>query len=621
MNRDILLLVRRYVVSIGIDFGLVIIAFLFAFLLRFEGAIPQEYMQAFWRLILPICAGYALINYLFHLYNRIWKYSSSQEAISILGSVGITTGVLGLIDLGLPGQRPFPLSVVLIGGMLTLAGFVAVRYERRLVTGLLWRWRRMASGNRSKILIIGGGEAGQLLAWSLKNQREGYEVVGFIDDDPSKRGMHIHGIPVLGGREQIIPVASRRMVDTIAIAMDQVSAEDFHDILSKCQLTSAKVKVVPNFFEVVDGINGQPLMRDITVEDLLGRQAVPIDMEACRKLLAGKVTLVTGAAGSIGSELCRQILRFQPRLLLMLDNNETGIFELTAELSSKAKNPPIKGGVGNILQKNKMESLFQQYRPEIVFHCAAYKHVPLMEETPEEAIWVNLQGARLIANLALKYGVGRFVFISSDKAVEPNGVMGATKRLGELLMSSIPTNGKTMFTSVRFGNVLNSRGSIVPILLKQIEHGGPVTITHPEMKRFFMGLLESVSLIIQAATLTQGGDIFVLEMGEEIRIEDLAKRVIRLQGLRVGEDIQLVYSGVRPGEKLREKLTDPSVEEKEPTPHPLIVRVHSKHTASAEKINTGIDELIALAENGDREAMKARLFSLVANPSEVPQSR
>ena len=609
----------RYLISIAADIFLVFVAFFVSLMLRFEGVIPPDFQTSFLTLILPIAGVYAISNYAFGLYQRLWRYASSEEAISILGSVTLSTLLLGLADLVIGKPRLLPISVILMGGVLTLAAFASIRYRQRLITGFLWRWRRIRSGYKHRVLVIGAGEAGQLVTWSLNNQREGYEVVGLIDDDPRKVGLSVHGARVLGDRKQIVPTTSRRMADMIVIALDSASGEDFQDILSNCQKTSAKIKVVPNLFEMMESKEGQPPIRDITVEDLLGRKSVPIDVEACRDLLQDKVILVTGGAGSIGSELCRQILRFQPRLLLIMDNNETGLHDLNTEVSLNGLSHLVRICVGDIARESRLEALFQSHKPNIVFHCAAYKHVPILEEYPEEAVWTNVLGTESLARLAMKYEVERFVFISTDKAVEPQSVMGATKRIGELMMFCLSTQGRTKFTSVRFGNVLNSRGSVVPTFLKQIDQGGPVTVTHPEMSRFFMGMLEAVSLIIQAAALTKGGDTFMLEMGEEMNIVELARKIIRLRGLRVGEDIKVIYTGIRPGERLKEELLCAPFENKRQTDHPFISRVESSYSLPVALLEAKIKEIGALAQNGHREQLLSAIWELASFPTHAAQ--
>ena len=591
----------------GVDAAVVAVAYLAALLLRFEGSVPSDQLQSYYATILPIVVAYIAANYFFGLYQRVWRYASSLEVSAIIGSVGVTTVLLTAADLLWAGERPLPLSIPISGGIFTLAALTAVRYRRRLLTGLLWRWKAVTKGYGNRVLIIGAGEEAQLLGWRLKVQGDDYHVVGYLDDDPSKQGLNIHGAKVLGARQDVQAVAVQHQVDTIIVAIDEITGDDVQEIMGLCEKTRAKIKIAPSLFSFMEGSEGQPLVRDVSVEDLLARESVHLDSDMCRKLLAGKVVLVTGAAGSIGSELCRQIINFQPVSLLMLDNNETGLNDLEIELFSQGNDTAHKILVGDILRARRMESLWATYKPQIVFHCAAYKHVPLMEEAPCEAVLVNLKGTQVLAELSWKYRVERFVFISTDKAVEPAGVMGATKSLAESLILSMPSNQASFFTAVRFGNVLNSRGSVVPLFLKQIDQGGPVTVTDKEMTRFLMGLSEAVSLVIQAATYTQGGDVFMLNMGQPIKISDLASKLIRLRGLRVDEDIAIVFTGARAGEKITESLVAPG-EEVIPTSHPHIFRLMSRNGMDRDALIEHVGNLISLADSEREEELVASLL-------------
>ena len=606
------------------------------------------------------------VNYLFRLYHRMWRYASAGEIVVIATAVVISTALLTLANLVWPGQRPVPLSVVWMTGLFAFVGFVSVRYRRRVWTGFRWRWRALRGQfppARTQVLIVGAGEAGQLLAWRFLNQKEGegYELVGFVDDDPAKQGLRVHGIQVLGDRHAIPQLVARHGVDLIVLAMYNISGDDFRAILDICEHSGAVIKVLPNIFEFLGKRKELAPLRDVTAEDLLGRKPVEIDQDACRDLLFGKVVLVTGAAGSIGSELCRQIVPFHPRRLLMLDNNESGLYDLTIGLQGLATNCTnstnenlnqfvqfvkfVAAIVGDVTNAAKMRAVFETYRPDIVFHAAAYKHVHLMEEHPDEAVRVNVLGTRIVADLAVQYGAERFVLISTDKAVNPCNVMGATKRLCEMLiadsrlqiadgeLSAISHQpsaighqpsaighqpSATLFTAVRFGNVLGSRGSVVPTFERQIEMGGPVTVTHLDMTRYFMSVSEAISLVIQAATLTEGGDIFLLDMGQQICIDELARRLIRLRGLRPDVDIPIVYTGPRLGEKMHEELLGDG-EERETTPHPHIFRVHSsqRETCNAcpehsRRVKREVlDELIALAEAQRNGELVTRLRELV----------
>ncbi len=570
--------------------------------------------------VLGVCV-FCLVNSLFGVYHRLWRYASAAEVAVIGASAVISTTLLLVFDLVVePGQswrgnRMIPVSVVLLMGFFAFAGFVGVRYRARLWKGWRPHWealRGRLSSPRARVLIVGAGEDGQLLAWRLLNQREGeeYRLVGFVDDDPSMIGMRLHGRPILGNRQAIPDLVSRYRIDLVIIGNDSLGNEALRDVLAVCEHTSARVKVLPNIFDLIHRTDGLSPLRDVTAEDLLGRKPVEIDRTACRALLAGKTVLVTGAAGSIGSELCRQIAAFDPQRLLMLDNNESGLFDLIIAPDATAEPGFVRRIVGDVTDHRKMQAIFARYRPQIVFHAAAYKHVPLMEDYPEEAVRVNVLGTQSVLDLACQHRAERFVLISTDKAVSPTCVMGATKRIGEMLISSADPGAPTLCTGVRFGNVLGSRGSVVPTFERQIEVGGPVTITHPDMTRFFMSIPEAVSLVIQAATVTTGGDLFVLDMGEQVRIEELAERLIRLRGLRPGVDIPIKYTGIRNGEKLHEELTSDD-DDRQPTPHPAIFRIRGNHQVERDRLLQQIDELQRLAGEQDGGSVVTELWNVV----------
>jgi FlaA1/EpsC-like NDP-sugar epimerase len=624
---DIRRILDKYGLNLLMDALSVVLAFYLAMALRFAGEAPPNYLLQFRRYILAIAGVYCLFNGLFGLYGRIWLYASSEEIVSIIEAVATSTLLVAAADLLWPGMRPLPLSVVLMGGLMTLGAFAVLRYRARLIAGFLRRWRSRAASHSldagTRVLIVGAGQAGQLLAWRLLNATEGtrYHIIGFIDDDPRKHGMRIHGIKVLGGRRLIPDIAQQEQVELIIIAIHTISSKDFHGILSICQSTSAKIKTLPDVFKSLRGLRDAALLRDITIEDLVGREPVSINRQECRDLLADKVVLVTGAAGTIGSELCRQIVHFGPRQLVMVDNNETGLHDLSLELMAGAQAldaAPVLSSlsyvVADVTDRQRMEAIFREYRPQITAHAAAYKHVPLMERCPEEAVRVNVGGTLVVFELAAKYGTERFVLVSTDKAVDPISVLGASKRLGEMLVAASPSDGKMIAAAVRFGNVLGSRGSVVPIFDQQINAGGPVTVTDPEATRFFMSVSEAASLILQAASMARGGEVFMLEMGEQIRIVDLAARMIRLRGLRVGEDIHIVYTGLRPGERLYEKLVASS-EERLPTSHPQIDAAHDATQVDWTTLRAEIDSLLDLLEQGaPREELRERLFAVAQAP-------
>ena len=527
-------------------------------------------------------AGFTTLSCLFLLgvYRRIWSRTSGHGIVVIFNATGLALVLLILIDLLLE-PRPLPLSVIGIAQTLSLAGFVAIRFRSRLITGLTWRWNAVwhhqFPKSETRVLVVGAGESGQTLAWRLKYRSSNttYRVVGFVDDDSNKQGMYVEGAEVLGKRQDIPQLVKKHNVELIVVAIHNIAGEDFRAVLRLCEQTSARIKVIPNLFALMNATTGVQLLRDVQAEDLLGRTTITRHEAVDLAAVTGKVVLVTGAAGSIGSELSRQLALYEPARVLLLDNNESGLHDLHLDLKAHYPETPYVPILADVTLPDTFERVFQEHRPQVIFHAAAYKHVPLLQDFPGAAIRVNIEGTRNVAELARQHGAERFVLISSDKAVNPENVMGATKRACELLLHAFAaTPGPTRFTSVRFGNVLGSRGSVVPIFNHQIDMGGPVTITHPDMTRYFMSIPEAVNLVIHAACLTQGDDIFLLKMGEVIRIVDLAERMIRLRGLRPNLDIEIECTGIRPGEKMHEELYGMDETPLE-TAHPHIVLLKS----------------------------------------------
>lgn len=600
-----------------LDAAAVVVSFCLALAFRFDGQIPISDLR-FLLLALPaIVAIFIVSNLAFGLYGYVWRYTSAAEVLTIgVAAMASMSLILGF-SLLWTAQRPVPISVAVVGSVFACGIFTVARYRERLLTGLMGRLQRVVgSPQRRRVLIVGAGEAGNIIARQLRTSAgcPDYELAGFVDDDPKKLNMRLHGSQVLGDRQAIPAIVADRGVSLVIIAIHKIGGPILRDILSLCMATSARVKILPDFLGTIDQSNGVLPLRDISAEDLLGRELCAVDEAACAHIIAGGVVMVTGAAGSIGSELCRQVLALKPRILLMLDNNETGLHDLliSLQISDTSQVLPI---VADVTNHARLEAIFARYRPHVVFHVAAYKHVPMMEHHPDEAVRVNVLGTAIVSDLAAHYSVERFVFISTDKAVNPSSIMGATKRVGELLMLANAARKpvgqrRTLFTTVRFGNVLGSRGSVVPTFVRQIEQGGPLTITHPEMTRFFISISEAVSLVIQAATMTEGGDIFMLDMGQPIRIEDLAHKMIRLRGLRPGQDIAIAYSGVRPGEKLHEQLIS-AEEEQLPTVHRKLFRIRSQAFAATSELSSQVADLIELAVEQRREELIQALWRLV----------
>lgn len=575
---------KRTVKSAVIDFFIVIAAY-GAVIISWKLADTLDYSINVWQVI-SIALYLVAMLYIFGIYQRIWERTSGHGITLIIKAVVIATIALAPIIL-LEHEIPLTLPIVLLANLLSLGGFIAVRYRSRLAISLNWRWRAALWGElpaqepRTRVLIIGAGESGQTLALRLKhrfNQGNGtqHEVVGFIDDDPEKQNMFVEGCRVVGTRRDIQKLAESLKVDLIVVAVHNIPGQDFREILTSCEQTKAMIKVAPDIQALVNAKHSRALLRDVQAEDLIGRTTVTRHEAVDLTPVMNKVILITGAAGSIGSELSRQIMEYNPRRAILLDNNESGLHDLIIALRAKHPELDLVPVLADITYPSSVKAIFEKHRPQIVFHAAAYKHVPMLEFYPTEAIRVNMGGTRNIATLAQEYRVERFVLISSDKAVNPSNIMGATKRACELLLHALSQNpdNRTRFASVRFGNVLGSRGSVVPTFSQQIESGGPVTVTDEAMTRYFMSIPEAVNLIIHAACLTEGNDIYVLRMGEVVRIVELAERMIRLRGMRPYKDIEIKFTGVRPGEKLHEELFHGD-ETPIDTIHPNIMQVNT----------------------------------------------
>lgn len=543
------------------------LAFTLALLLRFDGQ-AYEYNHRFVSFFPLVVVGYASFTYVFGLHRRIWQSAGLADMLSLAQAIVLTTLCALTADILFVGDYPLPISVIVSGGVFSLLGISSARIYHN------WKGHLGRSSKAvTRVLVVGCGEAGQMLARELLyNRAWNYLPVGFVDDNPHNLGLVVHGLRVHGSRRDIPALVQSLQVDLIAIATPAASSADVQRIVAQVGSAAVGVKLMPALPEMMAGNPGLTARRGVTVADLLGREEVEIDYAACREYISGRVVLVTGAAGSIGSELCRQLITLAPAQLLILDTNESGLYDLNFELSYIAPNVPVKLCLTDIANRRKLEQVFEQQQPQVIFHAAAYKHVPMMEDNADQAVLANVQGTLNLARLANDYQCDRFVSISTDKAVRPANVMGATKRVAELITMNMADNGHTRFCAVRFGNVLGSRGSVVPLFQRQIEQGGPVTVTSPEVRRFFMSIPEAVSLVIQGGAYGDSNSVYMLDMGQPVRISDLAERMIRLQGYRPGIDIKITYTGLRPGEKLDEELTTPD-ESVQPSGHRHIFQV------------------------------------------------
>jgi FlaA1/EpsC-like NDP-sugar epimerase len=609
-------LLQRYrsLMVVCAQLGLIILANLTAFALRFDGEISPFYYQLFLQGLPVVLAIFGLGMFAFGIQQGLWRYVGLHDLGRILwASVASSAVAYAVLQLVL-GWVAYPRSVIILTGLLGGLYLAGIRL------GVRWfrEWLQVLSPSARRVLIVGAGNTGELLVRDmLSGEGSHYRPVGLVDDDPIKRKMKIHGVPVVGKIEDIAKFTRSLVVHEIIIAIPSASNTLKQRIIAAAEGCKVPIKVLPNVKQLLADPAALRQVRPMSLEDLLQREPIQTDCQELHPLLEGKRVLVTGAGGSIGSELCRQIAQYRPALLVLFERYENGLHALDLEL--RAKFPLVKfvTAVGDVTVQDRVAEVLAQTRPEIVFHAAAHKHVPLMELNPKEAVRNNVLGTKTLAEAALARGVERFVLISTDKAVNPTSVMGATKRVAEEFIQSLNHKGETKFTVVRFGNVLGSNGSVVPLFADQIRSGGPVTVTHPDIKRFFMTIPEAVQLVLQASVMGHGEDVFVLDMGEQIKVADLARNMIVLSGLVPDQDIRIVYSGLRPGEKLYEELFE-EAELVEPTSHPKVHRAIKNAPCSSERIEQSIGHLEAALSHGDDDALIRRLQEAV--PSYMPVS-
>ncbi len=601
-----------------------------AFLIRFDGAIPPRYLAAIPLLLavlVPVKLGWQVV---YHLYQMTWRTVSLTELLNVAKANALafmSTSALLLLLRSVDAFRTVPRSVLLMDWILTMVGVAAFRAVRRVWQVQVHALRR-PHRNGTRLLIVGAGAAGVRIAQTMQESGEGaYRLVGFVDDDPAKRGAYVLGLKVFGGREVLPRVVREHAVEQVLIAIPSARPEHLRDLVEVARRSGVRsIKILPGMHEWLAGRLTLRDIREVNVHDLLGRPPARIHYDALRGYYRGRRVLVTGAAGSIGAELVRQLARFEVDQIVAADINETGLFDLEQELRRVAYAVPLRVTLADVRDEARMEHLLRDVRPDVVFHAAAYKHVPMMERDVEEAVKTNVFGTRNAGEAALRAGVDTFVFVSTDKAVNPTNVMGATKRLGELLVQALGRRGRTRFVAVRFGNVLGSRGSFIPVLQEQIRRGGPVTITHPEMMRYVMSISEAVLLVLQTPLLRRPESMFMLDMGEPVRILDVVRELIRLSGLEPDRDVPIVYSGVRAGEKLEEELVLPD-ERAVPTQFERILAVQGGGAADEVTLRLVLGELERLVRAADSDGLRALLERVTApgaldvSPVAVPMER
>lgn len=541
----------RKICLMALDIFVITFCYYLGFLLKFEWKIPAYYFDMYLKWIIPVVIIKIGIFTLFSLYKTLWRYADFYELFKVILATITANAVSSIILISM--KVGFPRSILIFVFLMDMFFVTATRYLSKARKNLMFS---VPNDDIKRTLIIGAGEAGVLVVNELRNHKElGYEPVVFIDDNKSKWGVEILGIPVVGGREKIIDAISEYRISEVILAMPSVERNIQENILDICSKLSMKIKIIPGMYELIDDskLNVKDL-RDVRIGDLLGRDEVKLDQEVLNEFLKDKVVLVTGGGGSIGSELCRQIVKFNPKKLIILDIYENNAYDIQMELLRHYKCVDLTVEIESIRDSVRMDIIIKKYKPDVVFHAAAHKHVPLMENSSTSAIKNNVFGTLNVIKACDKYEVERFVLISTDKAVNPTSVMGTTKRICEMLVQIYNAKSNTEFVAVRFGNVLGSNGSVIPLFIDQIKEGGPVTVTHEDIIRYFMTIPEACQLVLQAGAIAKGGEIFILDMGEPVKILDLAVNLIKMSGLEPYKDIDIKITGLRPGEKLYEEI-------------------------------------------------------------------
>ena len=607
-----------------IDAVLFVLLPLIALAIRLDGNIEfSHYGQGLLAVMILFPVVKLSMFYFLGMYRRYWRYASVDELayIALVTLSAIVAQTILFVVLYNLTKLPFdviPRSIPFIDGILTFIAVGGIRFSVRLVERTN---ERRNNGHGERVLIVGAGKSGVTLAGEMqRNPQHGFVPIGFIDDDPEKVDLRIRGLQVLGNRTIIPEVVKSHKVKRVVIAMPTAPGKDIRDIVEICKQCKVRISTLPSLFEIIDRQVRVDTLRDIQIEDLLRRESVKTDIAKVAQFVSGKKVLITGAGGSIGSEVCRQVIGFNPSEVKLLGHGENTIFEIQNELQKTINAirrehpgrtlPKISSYIADVRSYSRVKMLFDSFQPDIIFHAAAHKHVPMMELNPAEAISNNVLGTRTMLFLASRYDVKNFVMISTDKAVNPTSIMGASKRIAEILVMQAAKRTGNRYVCVRFGNVLGSRGSVVPTFKQQIANGGPVVVTHEDMRRYFMTIPEAVQLVLQSAIIGKGGEIFVLDMGEPIRIVDLAKDLIRLSGYEVGKDIKIQYSGLRPGEKLFEELYIPG-EEYAPTEHSKVLIACNASQMVPEGLDDTIERLVHASKMDNEMNIRMMLKKLI----------
>jgi len=582
-------------------------AYMGAFLMRFDFNVPEAYFTPTFAACLAALLVIRLVSYAYWgLFHGMWKYTGQRDLIDLAKATSASSGLWALVLL-FAGVRGFPRTVVVAEFMLTIAMVGGVRFANRTFAQAT---RTIHGQPARRMLIVGAGDAGEsLLREALRSMKDRVQAVGFLDDNPAKQKMLIHGIPVLGTVDDAQAVLEQQAIAEVVIATPAATGKQMRRILDAVRKPGIVVRTVPSMEHLIDGRVTINQLREVNIEDLLGRDPVQLDTRQISDMIRHEVVLVTGAGGSIGSELCRQVARFQPRTIVLLEQAENALYQIHRELSRRYPDTDILPRIADITDRARLEAVFRETSPGLVLHAAAHKHVPMMEWNPTEAVKNNIGGTRNLADLAHELRCKRFVMISTDKAVNPTSVMGCTKRVAELYVQAQAERSKTRFATVRFGNVLGSNGSVIPLFREQIAKGGPVTVTHPDMQRYFMTIPEASQLVLQAGAMAENAEVYVLDMGEPVRIVTLAEDLIRLSGLEPGVDIEVTFTGARPGEKLFEELSM-DAENAEKTTHSKIY-IGKGAPRSIQTISQQVAELLGPVDGQSPTEVRAALRTVV----------